>query len=371
MNGTDSCRTARFCSRKTNSASVCYIENMSRYIVYVLSKSALPLARSLGQGLDAPIYAPNRFVKSGMQGFDSLRELVAATFGRFDGHVFIAAAGIVVRTIAAHIAAKDRDPAVVNMDPEGRFVISLLSGHLGGANDLARKCAEITGGQAVITTATDTAGVVSVDVLARDRGLHLADLDEVRNVNAALLEGRMVPVYDPLGCLGELDPVSFSMVESPGDFKPGDPGVWVHWMEGWSRPGVLRLHAPVLSLGVGCRRGTPMEEVLDLIHHVLDENGLARKSVAVMGTADIKHDEEGLLDTARELNVPLEFFEAEELASVSTPTPSSMVEQYVGTASVSEAAALLLSRGGELLVAKQKSERVTVAVARSNACLLR
>lgn len=341
---------------------------MSRYIVYVLSKSALPLARRLGEGIDAPVCAPSRFAQPGMQGFDSLRELVAATFSRFDGHIFIAASGIVVRTVAPLLAAKDRDPAVVAMDPQGQFAISLLSGHLGGANELAKRCAEITGGQAVITTATDTAGVVSVDLLARDRGLHIADLGEVKAVNAALLEGRAVLVHDPLGCLGELDSASFRLVDGPADFRADTPCVRVHWMEGEPRAGLLRLHAPVLTLGVGCRRDTAMEEIRDLIHRVLKENGLARHSVAVMGSADIKGDEKGLLEAARELGVPLEFFEAGELASVATPTPSTMVEQHVGTASVSEAAALLLSGGGELLVDKQKTERATVAVARRKTC---
>ncbi|WP_147820053.1 cobalt-precorrin 5A hydrolase [Salidesulfovibrio onnuriiensis] len=341
---------------------------MPRYAVYVLSRPALPLARSLGNELDASIHAPSRFAEAGIHGFDSLRELLETTFARFDGHVFIAAAGIVVRTIAPLLGSKDSDPAVVAMDPEGRFVISLLSGHLGGANELARRCAKTTGGTPVITTATDSAGVVSMDMLASERGLHIADLGEVKAINAALLEGRAVRVYDPLGCLGELDAAAFRRVDRPEDLAREEPGVWVYWREGAPGPGLLRLRPPVLTLGVGCRRGTPREEILGLILRVLEENGLARESVAAMGTADIKRDEQGILEAARELGLPLKFYTAEELAAVAAPTPSSMVERHVGTPGVCEAAALLLGEGGELLVAKQKTERVTVAVARRKTC---
>lgn len=343
---------------------------MARYAIHVLSRSALPLAQALGQKLGAVIHAPERFAASGMTGFASLRSLMKTSFTRFDGHVFIAATGIVVRTIAPHLSSKAEDPAVVCMDPQGRHVISLLSGHLGGANDLAIRCAAITGGQAVITTATDTMGVPSVDMLARERNLHIIDLDTIKDINAAFLEGRSVQIHDPLGCLGELDGVLSRPVEFPEDWHTGEPGIWVHWKHQPACTEMLRLVPRILTLGVGCRRGTSGQDIHAFVSRVLKEHDLLPEAVDCMGTADIKRDEQGLLEAAEELNVSLRFFSGEVLAEVDSPTPSSMVEQHVGTPSVCEAAALLLSDGGELVVPKQKTDKVTVAVARRKQCWL-
>lgn len=341
---------------------------MSSCAIYVLSRSALDLSRALGRELGADVFGPSRFAESGMTGFDSLPAQVGRNFTRYSGHVFIAAAGIAVRAIAPHLRSKGVDPAVVAMDPQGANVISLLSGHLGGANQLARQCAAITGGRAIITTATDCAGVPSLDMLARERGLRIGDPDAIKDVNAALLEGRTVQVFDPLGCLGPLDPSLFTMLDTPDQWQEDRPGVRVHWTVSPKRPGQVRLYAPVLCVGMGCRRGTPASEIREFVERVLTENGLAVESVAAAGTADIKKDEAGLLLAAQELGLPLTFFDADTLKTVDAPNPSAMVESHVGTPGVSEAAALLLCEGGELLVAKQKTSRVTVAVAGRTKC---
>lgn len=336
--------------------------------LYVLSRSALDLSRTLGRELCADVFAPIRFAEEGMVGFDSLPEQVGRNFTRYSGHVFIAATGIAVRAIAPHLRSKDVDPAVVSMDPQGANVVSLVSGHLGGANQLARQCAAITGGRAIITTATDCAGVPSLDMLAQERGLRIGDPDAIKDVNAALLEGRPVQVFDPLGSLGPLDPEAFVRSDTPNPWREGEPGVRVHWTVSPKRPGLVRLYAPILSVGVGCRRGTPAREIHDFVLRVLTENGLAVESVAAMGSADIKKDEVGLQEAARKLGLPLEFFDADTLKTVDAPNPSAMVERHVGTPGVSEAAALLLSAPGELIVPKQKTSRVTVAVAGRTKC---
>jgi cobalt-precorrin 5A hydrolase len=341
---------------------------MPDQIVYALSATALPLARSLGAALGAPIHAPARIAEPGMHGFDSLADLVAGTFAGYDGHVFVAAAGIVVRTIAPHLTSKERDPAVVCLDPQGAFAISLLSGHLGGGNALARRCAEISGGKAVITTATDCAGLPSLDLLARERNMAIGNLGRVKTVNAALLEGRRVQLYDPGDYLRASDSEYFQPVVTEDRWVSGEPGVWVSWRRNCPDEGALRLYPRVLMLGVGCRRGTGGEEISTHIRAVFRAADLSFLSIGGLGSIEAKADEEGLLDAAQELGVVPEFFPAGRLDAVDAPNPSGTVMRRMGVGSVSEASALLLARGGELLVEKTKTRTVTLAVARSKTC---
>lgn len=173
-----------------------------RTACHALTPQGATLARSIAASLDGVVYLPRRFALEGETPFDAFAPHLAASFREHPAHVFIAAAGIVVRCLAPLLDSKTRDPAVVVCDQQGAFAISLLSGHLGGANDLAARVASLTGGRAVITTATDTAGLPSLDVVARDAGCAIRNIVAVRAVNGALLAGETVTVYDPDDLLG-------------------------------------------------------------------------------------------------------------------------------------------------------------------------
>ncbi|QGY41966.1 cobalamin biosynthesis protein CbiG [Pseudodesulfovibrio cashew] len=331
--------------------------------LYALTRQGTALARKLALELGGTVHAPRRFADDGVHPFESLPELVAETFGAFDGHVFVAAAGIAVRCIAPHLKGKADDPAVTVLDQQGRFAVSLLSGHLGGANDLAVRCAAVTGGQAVITTATDTAGVPSLDVLARDAGMTIGNIERVKVVNGALLEGKPVQVFDPgryLGAEGEL----FVPVPDPDSWRMGEPGVWVSWKDDCPDADALWLYPRVLMLGVGCRRGVSGDEIFNHVRNVFDAAGLSLDAVGGLASIDLKADEPGLLEAAQALDVKPVFYPKETLDAVDAPNPSGTVFRRVGVASVSEASALLLSGRGELLVEKTKTNTVTLAVAR-------
>ena len=331
---------------------------------YALTRRGLALALRLADGLDGDVYAPQRLCEdSGARPFDSLPALVADTFSRYRSHVFVAAAGIVVRCIAPHLNGKGTDPGVVCLDQEGRFAVSLLSGHLGGGNDLARRCAAIAGGQPVVTTATDTAGVSSLDLLARDRELAIGNLDRVKAVNGAILDHRPVQVFDPEGWLGADGEPWAAPVADPEAWRPGEPGVWVSVREDCPDPDALRLHPRALMLGVGCRRGAGEDEIFGHVEAVLRERGFSLLAVGGLGSAEVKADEPGLLAAAARLGVTPVFFGADRLDAVAVPNPSDTVRRRMGVGSVAEASALLLSGGGELLVEKTKSETVTLAVA--------
>jgi len=281
----------------------------------------------------------------------------------------LAASGIVVRAIAPHLKTKDQDPAVVVLDQEGRYVISLLSGHLGGGNELAKNVARLTGGQAVITTATDTAGVPSIDLLTKKRNLVIANLPAVKSVNMAILRGDPFQVLDPEDRLDlkeqENTGLAIEHIENEDQWISSYAGVWVTWKSKKPDPGLsqLVLHPKCLVAGVGCNRGTESHEILDLITRTFKENTLALKSLKCLTTIEAKRDEGGLKDATRELGVPLIFVDFSEIHSIDVPHPSNVVKKHMGVSSVCEATALLKSGRGRLLVPKTKSRNATLAVA--------
>jgi cobalt-precorrin 5A hydrolase len=336
--------------------------------VYALTPQGADLARRLADALRGDLFLPATLAaRHGARPFDGLLRAVAGTFPRYGRHVFVAAAGIVVRAIAPHIRTKERDPAVVVLDSEGRFVVSLLSGHLGGANALAREAAAVTGGAPVITTATDTAGLPSWDLLAAERGLVIADTAAVKALNMAMLRGETVSVSDPenrLGLFSGTGPSAAPIVSVEEKGLPEDgPAVTVTWRSEPERPGRLVLHPRCLAAGVGCNRGTSSREIVELLESTFASQGLARASLAGLATIDAKRDEAGLLEAAGRLGVPVTFYPAGDLRAVSVPTPSETVKRHMGVESVCEAAAIKRAGEGRLLVPKVRSRNATLAVA--------
>lgn len=342
--------------------------------IYALTAVGAQLARALAVQLGGDLFVSTRLANGEFDehgSFDSLPPFVGAKFGKYSKHVFVAATGIAVRCVAPLLQGKDRDPAVVALDQRGRFVISLVSGHLGGANALATTIASITAGQAVVTTATDTEELPSLDVLAQERGLAIANLDGVKNVNIALLAGESVQVFDPHNWLrltpepGEEHPwtAHFRPVSDEHSWIDGYPGVWVDHRH--TEPGkeMLVLHPPCLAVGVGCKRGTPAQAILDAVTSTLDQAGLAAASVLALASITAKQDEDGLLEAAAILGRGLFFYDPGELKTIPVPNPSARVLELMGVPSVSEAAALNCAGAETLLVEKTACNGVTVAVA--------
>lgn len=336
-----------------------------RVAVYALTPQGAQLGLVLARELGADLYLPRKLAAPGDTAFDSLPALVAQTFHTHAGHVFVAACGIVVRAVAPHLRGKADDPAVVALDQDGRHVVSLLSGHLGGANELARRVAAVTGGTPVITTATDTAGLPSLDLLARDSGLAIENLDAVKTVNGGLLAGRVVQVFDPEGFLAipAEHSARFEWVAAPHLMEPDRPAAAVSWRKIAVPSGTLVLRPRVVVAGVGCRKGVASSEIVSLVREAFAARGVAMKSLALLASIDIKSAEPGLLEAARELGVEILFYPAERLARVKTPNPSAMPLKHVGVESVCEAAAMLAAGTNRLLASKIKTKTVTAALA--------
>lgn len=301
--------------------------------------------------------------------FERLRDALPLQFHRHGGHVFIMAAGIVVRSLAGLPRSKTTDPAVVVVDERGLHAISLLSGHLGGANDLARRIAAAIGARPVITTATDLHGVPAIDLIARERGLAIENPAAIRHVSLALLEGRPITLHDPHGWLsGALPDHCLAVAQMPaGADRHAGPGVWVDDIRIDLPAETLILRPASLFVGVGCNRNTPAREIREFLALCLDRQGLAEASIAGIASIDLKSDEAGLLALADTLARPLVFFTREALGAVTgIPSPSAVVEKHVGVKSVCEAAAILAAGGGHLIAPKQISPNVTIAIARKS-----
>ncbi|MFI8188207.1 precorrin-3B C(17)-methyltransferase [Streptomyces sp. NPDC085946] len=264
-------------------------------------------------------------------------EAVRTAFAECGQLVCFLATGAVVRLVAPLLADKTTDPGVVCVDEGGRFAVSLVGGHGGGANDLAREVGEVLGAEPVVTTATDAVGLPGLDTL----GLPVEG--DVAAVSRALLDG------EPVALRAE---VSWPLPPLPvGGDGPYTVRVTDRLVEPAAREAVLR--PPSLVVGVGASKGAPGAEVLDVIDSALRDAGLSVRSVAELATVDAKRDEPGIVAAAERLGVPLVTYTAEELARVEVPNPSDAPLAAVGTPSVAEAAALV--RGGELLVPKRKS----------------
>lgn len=298
---------------------------------------------------------------SGTVKFKSLSKSVECEFYNFSSHIFIMAAGIVIRVIAPLVKNKLIDPAVIIVDDHGRFAVSLLSGHLGGANELAEKVAEHLNAVPVITTATDINHVPSIDLLAKEHGLLIENPEAIKRVNMAFLKGLKVGFHDPMKILiKELH--GWTDTDKANDVDP-QAGVYVDYRINQLSDHILVLRPKLLAVGIGCNRNTDIAEIVESVRDVFFKFKLSINSIESIATIDAKDDEPGILKLARLLGVPVKFFSRDDLERAGkVPTPSEVVKKHMGVASICEAAAILSSNQGKLLVPKQVMKNVTIAV---------
>ena len=284
------------------------------------------LAEELAQKLDGEA------VRCG-QG-PSLEDWTRENFQTGDALIFVGAAGIAVRAIAPHLQSKTTDPALVVVDEGGSFAVPILSGHLGGANGLARKIAAVCGAQPVITTATDVNGVFAVDEWAKRQNCAVANPERIKTVSGTLLAGGRVEVFTRW-------PVSGTPPEGTA----------------------LRLVPRIVTLGVGCKRGTELEALEAAFSALLERERVCAEAVCQVYSIDLKRDEPGLLAFCKKWGLPFQTFTAQELAAVEGDFPASgFVQKTTGVDNVCQRAAVLGS-GGSLIGTRYAAEGVTMALA--------
>jgi len=302
----------------------------------------------------------------------SLDEWTAAAFSKNEALIFVGACGIAVRAIAPYIKDKTVDPAVVVVDEKGKYAISLLSGHLGGANDITREIAEIVGAEPVITTATDLNHRFAVDDWAKKNHLRIGDMKLAKEISAAILRGETIGVASEFPIEGELpeqlqvitdeQDIQGRNVAADGEYPKIGYRISIHEENG-PFDKTLHLIPRTVTIGMGCRKGISPEAVEELLEKVLKDHKLSVQSIERICSIDIKKEEAALKQLADKLGVPLQVFSAEELRQLDGEfTPSEFVSQITGVDNVCERAAVLGSQG-ELIVKKQARGGVTMAVA--------
>ena len=319
---------------------------------------------------------------------ENFKENLRAGFGRYDSLVCIMATGIVVRILAPLIVHKTRDPAVVVLDQKGKYAISLLSGHLGGANDLAREMAAISGGEAVITTATDVAGELSFDTFAKKHDMAIENIGQLKHISGALLSGKKVNVFTNKNA-GKLYPELVEEQERGRiDIFPLSDFFKIYTIES-NIPAVVideRLFisnstvpqaAPVLYLrprticaGIGCKRNMEQKPIEEALLQTLKEEGIHPLSLKCIATIPLKSDEPGIIGTAANLNVPLQIIPTEEIENLDISQlgiqTSEFVASQTGVLSVSTACSYLASDKGTILRDKAKYKGITIALSKEN-----
>ncbi len=305
--------------------------------------------------------------KSGACEMDA-RTRDAGTRHPCDAIIFVGATGIAVRAIAPFICGKAVDPAVLVIDEAGRYVISLLSGHLGGANALARTAASLIEAEPIITTATDAESAFAVDTFAKENGFLLTDLRKAKEVSAKVLRGEKLRIYSdiPMERLVQRPARHEAELVPAQDIDRADI-VISYRTKLLNQATGLRLIAKRVHVGLGARKGVTQAEVAAAVATCLEDAGIDPRAVVALASIDLKKQEAGILAYSYESGVPFVTYTAEELRTVEGAfAGSSFVQSVTGVANVCErAAAYAAGRSGhaEVLVHKTIHGSVTTAVA--------
>lgn len=349
---------------------------MKLAIISVTNNGAL-LADKLAKALPGKV---DLYVKAGRDAgveatsYDSLSELIDDIYHAYEGLIFIMATGIVVRVIASHIKDKRFDPAVVVMDEAGEFAISLLSGHIGGANELTKEIGKTIGAKPVITTATDVVQKPAADILAVRLCLEIEPFDHLKKVNAAIANGERVAFF-----------IDRTLTNSEHYVKKAaDMGVMLVDMDQLSQTDkydaavvitdkdlyMVKTHvflrSATLAIGLGCRRGTTSAAIYTALDDACRKIGRTKRSIAVIGTCAAKEDEIGIHAVVQQMAIPLEIFSNEQLQQCIDKyklETSAFVEEQIGVGNVCEPAALLGGQADGLLLRKTSYEGITIAIA--------
>jgi cobalt-precorrin 5A hydrolase len=349
---------------------------MPRIAVIAITKHGIEIARTIKQSVsDAEVFVPLKHSDGGTDitwFSDQSTQLVAGLFKTHDALICIFSLGAVVRMIAPYLTDKKSDPAVIVIDDKAKHVISTLSGHLGGANALARLIASALGAQPVITTAADVNETIAVDLVGREFGWKIENFENVTKVSAMMVNEEPIALYQDTGernwWQAQL-PKNVSVVEKMVDVKSAafkaalvisdrnilDPDILTKSVI--YRPGSL-------VVGVGLHWDTSKAVIEAGINKVFSDHGLSFKCIRKIASIDRGAKVQGLEEFASQYNLTIQNYDKEILASVTVPNPSQTVQKFEGTASVSEAASLLSSKG-ELVIPKQKfPPNLTIAVSR-------
>lgn len=350
---------------------------MKLAIISVTNQGALlgnELAQKLiQQGKVADVFARAGRNPAGAVSYELLSRLIGEIFPQYDGFLFIMATGIVVRVIAPYICDKRIDPAVVVMGDNGKHVISLLAGHIGGANELAHLIAKLSGAEPVITTATDLAQKPSADMLAVKLNLVIEPFARLKSINAAIVNNEDIKFFLDTDLANQESfyqeaAIQGIILEDLSQLMSVnyDAAVIITDQLLPNNSKHLYLRPRSLAVGIGCRRNTGSAEILAAVANACEKIGRSINSISIIGSSVVKQDEKGLLTVIEQLAVKSQFFINEQLQECIEKyqlDESEFVKKEIGVGNVCAAAAILAGQSDKLLLTKTRYKNVTVAIA--------
>ena len=347
-------------------------------------ETALKIKEALeNAGLTSTVYAPKKYSQNGVISLDkNFADFFKDCFHSTDALVGVMATGIIIRAVAPYLESKLVDPAVIGVDATGKFVISLLSGHFGGANELTKIIANGIGGAAVITTASDVTGKQSIDDLARNLHLTIQNPESLVAVNSAIVNGDDLVVVllgdvqiaaEKIGCY-EIKR-AHNILEALDVINSYDAGAIVtnepllrdtFKIDKAAKPFTV-LKTSRIVVGLGARKQSSVQSIVEAVEKALEQANVPLASVERFATVDIKRDSPQMIEAAMQLGKPLDFLSVDALRSVKhkdLSPDSGMVQEKIGVGGVCERAALLKTgKNSRLLMKKTKLNGVTVAIA--------
>ena len=295
---------------------------------------------------DCDVFTISKFMKektllieNGLQNFFEKNLL------KYDTFLFITASGIAVRTIAPFIKSKDKDPAVLTMDEEGNFIISLLSGHLGGANEAAKILGEITGAVPVISTASDVSGKIAVDTIAMKINGKLESLESAKKVTSLIVAGKEVNIKVPENMENE-NPQGVILISNRKNIE------------------IAKIIPQNIVVGIGCKKNKEAEKIIDAVKDSFEKLNLCEESIRVFATVDIKENEAGIIGTAEYFGKELKIVSREDIQKIENNFETSQfVKKSIGVGAVSAPCAFIAGNGrGKFLAEKLKYEGITISI---------
>jgi cobalt-precorrin 5A hydrolase len=350
----------------------------SKVAIVCITKNGINISKRIKEKIpSASIYAQSKHKDSsdGIIWFEkNTKIMIEEIFKEYESIICIFSLGAVIRLISNLLKDKKTDPAVIVIDDKANFVISTLSGHLGGANSLTKSIADILNSTPVITTAADVNETIAVDLLGSEFKWRIENFESVTKISAFMVNEEKIGVYQDTGetkWWNKELPKNVSIVKDIDELRSDDFKAGLIISDKIITDPLLVNKSVIyrpksLVVGLGFHWDTTQKEIEDGILKVLKENGLSFLSIRNLSTINRGKSPASLGSFSDKHGIPLEFYDKEKLDKIMVPNPSDVVKKYEGTSSVSEASSIL-SSGGELIVTKQKfPPNLTVAVSRIN-----
>ncbi|CAH2212012.1 cobalt-precorrin 5A hydrolase [Tepidibacter aestuarii] len=338
----------------------------SNKAVIALTSNGKNLALNIKKYMKCDVYVNNKILcDNTMPVKGKFKEFVGEIFYKYDYLIFIMATGIVVRSICPYIKDKTQDPAIIVMDEKGNNVISLLSGHIGGANEMTIKLSDYLNSNPVITTATDVNNKSALDMIIKKIDAHIDDFKQnVKRVNSYLVEGKKVGIYMEENY--DIDTRGFVLIKDKNNIKDIDTLIYITNKKyiDIKHKDIIKLTPKNIVLSVGCRRDIDSNLMYESFEDFLNKKDIDINSIKVVGSVDLKKYEKAIIDLANKLGVKFEIVSREEILKVEDKfEKSEFVKKSIGVYSVVEPVSYILS-GENLIANKTKYKGITFGLGR-------